>query len=206
MGGGVGEACGFGQLSELGFDQPVIGICGDSTFFHASIPPLVNAVYNKSNLTIILLDNAITAMTGFQPHAGSGRTATQEATPTVDAEALCRTLGCRVEVVDPFDTKATTASLQELLKDENGVKVLILRRKCELLRMRQERKHPYKMWVDTEKCIGDKCGFCYRILQCPGIGYDKTTGKAKIQEALCAGCGLCADLCPSKAIVKEELA
>lgn len=206
MGGGVGEACGFGQLSELGFDQPVIGICGDSTFFHGSIPALVNAVYNRSNMTLILLDNAITAMTGFQPHAGSGRTATQEATPTVDAEALCRTLGCRVEVVDPFDTKATTAKLQELLKDDKGIKVLIVRRKCELLRMRQERKHPYKMWVDTEKCIGDKCGFCYRILRCPGIGYDKTTGKAKIQEALCAGCGLCADLCPSKAIVKEELA
>ncbi len=206
MGGGVGEACGFGQLSALGFDQPVIGICGDSTFFHASIPPLVNAIYNRSNMTLIVLDNAITAMTGFQPHAGSGRTATQEATPTVDAESLCRTLGCRVEVVDPFDTKATTVKLQELLKDEDGVKVLILRRKCELLRMRQERKHPYKMWVDTEKCIGDKCGFCYRILQCPGIGYDKTTGKARIQEALCAGCGLCADLCPSKAIVKEEIA
>ncbi len=206
MGGGVGEACGFGQLGDLGFDQPVIGICGDSTFFHGSIPALINAAYNKSNMTLILLDNAITAMTGFQPHAGSGRTATQEATPTVDAEALCRTLGCRVEVVDPFDTKATTAKLQELLKDDKGIKVLIVRRKCELLRMRQERKHPYKMWVDTEKCIGDKCGFCYRILRCPGIGYDKTTGKAKIQEALCVGCGLCADLCPSKAIVKEELA
>ena len=206
MGGGVGEACGFGQLAALGFDQPVIGVCGDSTFFHASIPPLVNAIYNKANMTVIVLDNAITAMTGFQPHAGSGRTATQEVTPTVDAESLCRALGCRVEVEDPFDTKATAAKIQELLKDENGVKVLFLRRKCELLRQRQEKKHPYKVWVDTEKCKGDKCGFCYRILQCPGIGYDKTTGKAKIQEALCAECGLCADLCPSKAIMKEERA
>ncbi|MFC2008540.1 thiamine pyrophosphate-dependent enzyme [Chloroflexota bacterium] len=206
MGGGVGEACGFGQLAALGFDQPVIGICGDSTFFHGSIPPLVNAIYNRANMTIIVLDNAITAMTGFQPHAGSGRTATQEVTPTVDAESLCRALGCRVEVEDPFDTKATAARVQELLKDDNGVKVLFLRRKCELLRQRQEKKHPYKVWVDTEKCIGDKCGFCYRVLQCPGIGYDKTTGKAKIQEALCAECGLCADLCPSKAIMKEERA
>jgi indolepyruvate ferredoxin oxidoreductase alpha subunit len=205
MGGGLGEGCGFGQLKQFGFEQPVISICGDSTFFHASITPLVNALYNKSNMVAIILDNSITAMTGFQPHAGSGRTATQEPTMTVSAEELCRTLGCRVEVVDAFDTKAVTAKLVELMKDE-GVKVLILRRKCELLRMRQERSYPYNVWVDTEKCKGDKCGFCYRTLQCPGIGYDRETGKAKIQPALCAYCGLCADLCPNKAIVKEERA
>jgi indolepyruvate ferredoxin oxidoreductase alpha subunit len=206
MGGGLGEGCGFGQLKQFGFEQPVISICGDSTFWHASLTPLVNAIYNKSNMVVIILDNSITAMTGFQPHAGSGRTATQDPTETVSAEELCRNLGCRVEVVDPFDTKATTAKLMELMKVEGGVKVLILRRKCELLRMRQERKQPYKVWVDAEKCKGDKCGFCYRILRCPGVALDKATGKAKIQEALCAECGLCADLCPNKAIVKEERA
>jgi len=145
-------------------------------------------------------------MTGFQPHAASGRTATQDVTSQIDIEALCKTVGCRVEVEDPFDTKATTAKLMELLKDDNGVKVLILRRKCELLRMRQDRKHLYKVYVDPDKCKGDKCGFCYRILKCPGVALDHETGKAKIQEALCAECGLCADLCPSKAIVKEERA
>ena len=206
MGGGLGEACGFGQLEQFGFKQPVIGICGDSTFFHASITPLVNAIYNNANMVAIILDNSITAMTGFQPHAGTGRTATQDATAIVSAEELCRTLGCRVEVVDAFDTKASTATLMELLKDEGGVKVLILRRACELQRMREERRHPYKVWVETEKCKGDKCGFCYRVLQCPGVGYDKASGKARILEALCAECGLCADLCPSKAIVKEERA
>ncbi len=206
MGGGLGEGCGMGQLEQFGFEQPVISICGDSTFFHASLTPLVNAIYNKSDMTVVILDNSITAMTGFQPHAGSGRTATQEKTEIVSAEELCRNLGCRVEVVDAFDTKAATAKLTELMKDKGGVKVLILRHKCELLRMRQEKTHPYAVRVDMEKCKGDKCGFCYRILKCPGIGYDKVTGKAKIQEALCAGCGLCADLCPSKAIVKEEQA
>ena len=203
MGGGLGEGCGFGQLKQFGFEQPVLSICGDSTFFHASITPLINAIYNKSNMTAIILDNSITAMTGFQPHAGSGRTATQDKTEMVSAEELCRTLGCRVEVVDAFDTKQTTAKLMELMKDEGGVKVLILRRVCELLRMRQEKTYPYKVWVDAEKCRGEKCGFCYRILQCPGIGYDKQSGKAKIQPALCAHCGLCADLCPHHAIVKE---
>jgi len=206
MGGGLGEACGFGQLKQFGFEQPVIGICGDSTFYHASITPLVNAIYNKADMLAIILDNSITAMTGFQPHAGTGRTATQDPTTIVSAEDLCRTLGCRVEVIDPFDTKATTARMLELLKDEDGVRVLILRRACELLRMRQERRHPYNVWVDAEKCKGDKCNFCYRILQCPGVGYDKSSGKAKILAALCAECGLCADLCPHKAIAKEERA
>ncbi|MEA3253932.1 MAG: thiamine pyrophosphate-dependent enzyme [Chloroflexota bacterium] len=205
MGSGTGTACGFGELAQLGLKQPVLAVCGDSTFFHASIPALINAVYNKSNMTLLVLDNGATAMTGFQPHPGTGRTATQEPTTAVDVEALCHSLGCRVEVSDPFNIKGTTALICELMKGGGGVKVLILRRKCELLRMRQEKRHPYRVWVDTEKCKGEKCGYCYKVLQCPGISWDKETGKARVQEALCAGCGVCADICPSKAIVKEEI-
>jgi indolepyruvate ferredoxin oxidoreductase alpha subunit len=205
MGSGVGEACGFGELAQFGFEQPVIGICGDSTFFHASVPALMNGVHNKANMTMVILDNGITAMTGFQPHPGTERTATQDAATVVDMEALCRALGCRVEVKDPFNVKETSATLRELMRDENGVKVLILRRKCELLRMRQERTYPYKVWVDAEKCKGDKCGYCYKVLQCPGISWDKEIDKAQIQEAVCVGCGVCAAICPSKAIIKEEL-
>jgi len=205
MGSGVGEACGFGELAQFGFEQPVIGICGDSTFFHASVPALMNAVHNKANMTVVILDNGITAMTGFQPHPGTELTATQDAATVVDMEALCRALGCRVEVKDPFDIKETSATLRELMRDENGVKVLILRRKCELLRMRQERTYPYKVWVDAERCKGDKCGYCYQVFQCPGISWDKESDKAQIQEAACVGCGACAATCPSKAIIKEEI-
>ncbi len=204
MGSGAGTACGFGELGPFGLTQPVISICGDSTFYHASVPALMNAVYNKSNITLVILDNGVTAMTGFQPHPGTGLTATQDATTAVDMEALCRALGCRVEVRDPFDMKGTAAALVDLMKDESGVRVLILRRKCELLRMRQERKQPYRVWVDTEKCTGEKCGYCYEVLQCPGISLDKETGKARIQETQCVGCGVCADICPPKAIGKEE--
>jgi indolepyruvate ferredoxin oxidoreductase alpha subunit len=204
MGSGAGTACGFGQLGQFGFTQPVISICGDSTFYHAAVPALMNAVHNKSNMTLVILDNGVTAMTGFQPHPGTGHTATLDAATAVDMESLCRALGCRVEVRDPFDTKETAAALVDLMKDESGVRVLILRRTCELLRMRQERKQPFRVWVDTEKCTGKKCGYCYEVLQCPGISLDEETGKAKIQETLCVGCGLCADICPTKAIGKEE--
>jgi indolepyruvate ferredoxin oxidoreductase alpha subunit len=204
MGSGTGQACGFGELGRFGFEQPVIGICGDATFFHASVPALMNAVHNKANMTLLILDNSTTAMTGFQPHPGTEHTATRDAATVIDIEALCRALGCRVEVRDPFDIKGTSATLRDLMRDENGVRVLILRRKCELVRMRQEQTYPYKIWVDQEKCTGDKCGYCYKVFQCPGISWDKESDKAQLQAAVCVGCGVCADICPNKAIIKED--
>ena len=204
MGSGTGEACGFGELAQFGFEQPSIGICGDSTFFHASIPALVNAVYNKSNMTLLVLDNGATAMTGFQPHPGTGRTASQDTTTVVSIEAICGALGCKVEVRDPFDIKETVAALCKFMRDESGVKVLILRRKCELLRMRQERRQPYKVWVDPAKCK-EKCGFCYKVFQCPALSQNKETGEAQVLEETCAGCGVCVDICPHKAIAKEKV-
>ncbi len=205
MGAGAGEACGFGELTRFGMTQPAVGICGDSTFFHASIPPLVNAVYNKSSMTLIVLDNGGTAMTGFQPHPGTGQNAMKETATALSIEGICRAIGCRVEVRDPFDMEAATDTLCELLKDDSGPKVLILRRKCELIRMRQERKYPYKVWVDPEKCKGGKCGYCYKTFQCPGLSQDKETGKAQIVEGICVGCGACVSVCPYEAIVKEEI-
>ncbi|GAH62504.1 unnamed protein product, partial [marine sediment metagenome] len=123
----------------------------------------------------------------------------------IDAVKLCQSLGCKVVVTDPFDIKGTTNKLIQLLK-EDGVKVLIMRRKCELVRMREERKHPYKVWVDTEKCRGEDCGFCTKSFKCPGLPWDIETGKAQINEAVCSGCGVCVDICPFGAIVSEEVA
>ena len=90
MGSGTGIATGLGQLQKFGFDQPVLSVCGDSTFFHAAIPALINGVYNKSNFVMVVLDNSATAMTGFQPHAGTGETATGSPAPTIDIEKLCQ--------------------------------------------------------------------------------------------------------------------
>jgi indolepyruvate ferredoxin oxidoreductase alpha subunit len=205
MGSGVGVACGFGNLARLGFDQPVVAVCGDSTFFHAAIPALINGVYNRSNFTLLILDNSATAMTGFQPHAGTGATATGESVPALDIERLCRSMGVRVEVTDPFDIEGTKQKLLDLLRDDGGVRVLISKRTCELVRARQE-KAVYRVHIDVDKCRGDSCGcarLCTRIFQCPGIIWNTETKTAEIDEVICSGCGLCADICPGSAIIRE---
>jgi indolepyruvate ferredoxin oxidoreductase alpha subunit len=144
-------------------------------------------------------------MTGFQPHPGTGANAVGDATTPVDIEALCRSLGVRVEVTDPFDLKGTTEKLLDLLADEGGVRVLISRRKCALVRARQE-KAAYRMRVDSERCLGESCGcnrLCTRIFQCPGLAWDSAGGVARIDEMVCSGCGVCADICPASAIIRE---
>ena len=205
MGSGAGLACGFGQLDRFGLEQPVVAVCGDSTFYHAAMPALVNAYYNGSNFLLLLLDNSATAMTGFQPHPGTGSTATGETAPVVDLKAVCEGFGARVEVVDPFDVSATVETILRLLQDEKGVKVLILKRECALVSAKKQ-KSLYKVEVDQERCLGEGCGcnrLCTRIFKCPGLMWDSTTEKARIDEAICTGCGVCAEICPASAIRKE---
>ena len=205
MGGGAGVANGLGKLGQFGFDQPVIAVVGDSTFYHATIPALINGIYNQSKFILVILDNSATAMTGFQPHPGTGMTAMGEPTTVVSMEALCRSLGARVEVCDPFDLKSTTMTLLKMMSEDGGAKVAIMRRQCELVRAKKE-KAPYKVHVDVEKCIGEDCGcdrLCTRIFLCPGLIWDKKTGKSRIDEVICSGCGVCTDVCPQGAIIRE---
>jgi indolepyruvate ferredoxin oxidoreductase alpha subunit len=205
MGAGTGVASGLGRLEQFGFNQPVLAVVGDSTFYHATIPALINGIYNRSSFILIILDNGATAMTGFQPHPGTGMTAMGESVEAVSMEGLCRSLGARVEVCDPFDLTGTTATLLEMMAEGGGAKVAVMRRECELVRGRKE-KTPYKVHVDADKCIGEACGcdrLCTRIFLCPGLIWDKKTGKSKIDEVICTGCGVCADICPQGAIIKE---
>ncbi len=206
MGSGAGLAAGFGQLPKFGFDQPVLSVCGDSTFFHAAIPALINGIYNKSNFVLVILDNSATAMTGFQPHAGTGETATGSPAPIVDIEKLCSALGIRVETCDPFDLRGRTEKILDLIDDAGGVRVLISRRKCALVKAKEE-KAAYKVQVDPEKCLGESCGcarLCTRIFKCPGLLWNKEKGKSQVDEVLCTGCGVCTDICPQSAILREE--
>ncbi len=206
MGTGTGLASGFGKLSKMGFDQPVIAMCGDSTFFHSAMPALVNAHYNKSNLVMMILDNSATAMTGFQPHPGVGKNAMGDEVAPVDIEGVCRAFGAKVEVTDPFDIPGTRDKLLRALEDPEGAKVLVVRRRCQMIKDKDE-KPPYRVFVDDRKCIGEDCGcdrVCTRVFKCPGLIWDPKEGKSKVDEVICVGCGVCADICPEGAIIKEE--
>lgn len=205
MGGSAGVATGLGNLGQFGFNQPVLAVCGDSTFFHATIPALINGVYNNSNFILVALDNSATAMTGFQPHPGTGMTAMGDPAPTIKIEDVCRSLGIRVEVCDSFDLQNTTETLLDLMAMEGGVRVIVMKRECELVRGRRE-KDPFKVEINPEICLGDACGcdrLCTRIFLCPGLRWNKETDKPEIDPLICTGCGVCVDICPQRAITRE---
>jgi len=207
MGSGVGLANGYGKLDMFGFNQPVITVCGDSTFFHAALPALINSRFNKADILLVILDNSATAMTGFQPHPGTGTTAMEKPTEPVDIEALCGSLDVLVEVADPYDLTTTSETLYRLLQLKGKTKVLIMRRKCALIQGR-EGGYPFKIKIDEDRCIGEECGcnrYCTRIFRCPGLIWDEEKGKAMVDEVVCVGCGICADICPQGAIERQEL-
>jgi len=145
-------------------------------------------------------------MTGFQPHPGVGRNAMGEEVTPVEIEGVCRAFGAKVEVTDPFDIPGTRQKVLQALADPEGAKVIIMRRKCAMVKLKEE-KPPYQVRVEQGKCIGEDCGcnrLCTRVFKCPGLIWDEKSGKAKVDEVICVGCGVCADICPEGAIAKEE--
>ena len=203
MGSGTGTAAGLGQLEPFGYSQPVIAVCGDSSFFHSSVPRLINAVYNQARMLQIILDNSATAMTGFQPHPGTGNNVLGDEAPRLDIPDICRSLGCQVTVADPFEIRSTTKTIRELL-GKDGVQVLVLRRSCEIVRMKAEKNYPFTMEIDEEVCKGAECAICSSAFRCPALYQDPVSGKAGLKKELCSGCGVCADICPFKAITRKE--
>lgn len=204
MGSGINLAEGLGQLTSYGIEQKVVTMCGDSTFFHTIMPGLVNASYHHANMLLMVLDNSATAMTGFQPHPGTGITAMGDYTQAMSIEKICEAMGCQVTIADPFDVQTTSRILFDLLK-QTGLKVLIMRQPCATLMTKQQKK-PLKVYVDQDICYGDGCGcdkFCSRVWGCPGNSWDFTKNKAWIDPVSCVGCGVCAKLCPSGAIKVE---
>jgi len=206
MGSGTGLASGFAKLSAFGLDKPVMAVCGDSTFYHAVIPALINAQHNKADITFIVLDNAGTAMTGFQPHPGIHESAIGEPLPAVDIAEICRAIGAKVAVSDPFDLEGTSKILTSFMAERGSMKVLILRQACALSPEKKGKKQ-YQMKVDEDLCLGDQCGcnrLCTRIFRCPALTWDRKKKKAVIDDVICAGCGVCHFICPQKAIARTE--
>ena len=190
MGASVGIAHGFEKARGREQSNKTVAVIGDSTFIHSGITGLINAVYNKSNITLIILDNSTTGMTGHQQPPATGLTLKQEPAKILDIVALCKTVGCdSVRVTDSYDL----GDLEKIIKEEtarDGVSVIVAKRPCALL----DRNYPPACTV--EDCR--RCGMCFR-LGCPAIE-KQADGSAKINAALCVGCGLCAKVCRFGAI------
>ena len=192
MGSSVGAAGGFSQVT----DQKVVAFIGDSTFFHAGIPPLINAVYNDHNFVLVIMDNRTTAMTGHQPNPGVGREYGGIETPSIQLEPIVKACGVKnVKTVDPYDLEATIEVMKEAINCDE-LSVIIAEHPCPLLTRKEVslRRLPYM--VNQDKCI--RCYACVSKLSCPAISKD--VKDVKIDITMCIGCGVCAQVCPKDAI------
>ena len=188
MGAGLGIAQGVGHIEP---DTSCFAFVGDSTFFAAAIPGVVNAVYNQAEMTLVVLDNSTTAMTGHQPHPGTGHTMMGEVVAKVNIEAVLQGIGVTaVETVNPLDLDKSIEVVRKMA-GMPGVKAIIFKYPCIAIT-----KPEGKMAVDIDKCVG--CRKCIREIGCPGLII--RDGQVAIDESLCTGCGLCSQICPFEAI------
>ncbi len=188
MGAGVNITQGIGRIEP---DTRCFAFVGDSTFFASAITGAVNAVYNQADMTLVILDNSTTAMTGHQPHPGTGRTMMGQVVDKVDIEAVLRGIGIKtVETVDPLDLNNAIDTVKRV-SAEHGVKAIIFRSPCAVII-----KPKAPAVIDAEKCTN--CKRCIKSLGCPGIVIKD--GKAAIESSLCTGCGLCSQVCAFGAI------
>lgn len=192
MGAGITIAQGVFRVES---DTRAFAFVGDSTFFASGITGVINAFYNQANLTVIVLDNSTTAMTGHQPHPGTGRTMMGDIVQKVSIEAVLRGIGLTtVETVNPLDYEQAVACVRRV-SAESGVKAIIFKSPCVVLARPQA-----KSVIDADRCIG--CKRCIRELGCPALLFED--GKARIDADLCTGCTLCGQLCPVGAISGGE--
>ena len=196
MGASVSAAMGMAKVRGAEFNKKLVSVIGDSTFMHSGITGLVDIVYNKGNNTVIILDNSITGMTGHQDNPTTGYTIRGEETKQVNLISLCKAVGIEhVVVADPFDLKNFEKVVKEEVNREEP-SVIIAQRPCALLKKVKYTGH----CTITDKC--KKCKMCMK-LGCPAIS-DDGNGGVKIDLNQCNGCGLCVNVCPFDAIVKED--
>ena len=196
MGASIGNAIGFRYA---GVKVPVVATIGDSTFFHAGLPPTVNAGWNDTNIVIAVLDNQITGMTGHQASPASGSSTGVAQAKLIKIEEMLNAAGVdKVVIVDPYDIKRSREAFRQVLS-HNGPSGIVLRRVCSLVAKRMGALEPPYM-VDQEKCTG--CLLCIRTLSCPAMSIESE--KMMVDKVACAGCGMCAQVCPVGAIGRGD--
>jgi indolepyruvate ferredoxin oxidoreductase alpha subunit len=194
MGSTMGLSAGMSQVLE----DNVVSMIGDSTFFHAGLPGLVNAVYHNLNFTLIILDNEVTAMTGQQTHPSTPEDhGMPEGKHRVILENVCKGIGVEhLSIMDSYDVKNNIKIIKEAL-DYNGPSVVISRRSCALHGDRIKRRTGVPIIqnkVDKSSC--KKPHACIRDFHCPAIKFDADDRASHIQVEICDGCGVCARICP----------
>jgi indolepyruvate ferredoxin oxidoreductase alpha subunit len=194
MGASFGTAGGISRVT----GSDTVAVLGDSTFFHAAMPGLANAVFNNHKVTLVVLDNLTTAMTGHQPHPGTGRTDRPGGANRILIENVARGLGVKyVKVVNPFEVKIANQTLKEALT-MSGPSVVVFRAPCTLLVLKERRAkgvHVEAVKI-TDKCTN--CMACVKLTGCPALV--PVDGKLTVDERLCTACTLCVSLCPYQAI------
>ena len=184
-------------------DRYCFSFIGDSTFFASGITGVVNAVYNQAKQTICILDNSTTAMTGHQPHPGTGVTMMGEIVEKISIEKILDAIGVKpVITVNPFDQKAAVEAVQKA-SETPGVSAIIFKAPCIAIAQKVGWEKPHALSVDTGKCIG--CRKCINELGCPALSVSFTKNEkgknlVEIDKSLCTGCNLCGQVCPLDAI------
>jgi len=199
MGSNAGMACGFAVAT----DQKIVSFMGDSTFFHAGIPPIIDAVHHNHDVVITVLDNRTTAMTGHQPHPGTPMDGMGRSARLIKVEDVVKGCGVQhIEIVDPNNIKDTTAAFKRAL-DYKGTSVVVSKSPCILLEVQRKHKAGEVValyQINQEIC--KRCKTCITRFGCPAL-YFAEDGSVHIDPAQCNGCGNCVQVCPFGAISEE---
>ena len=204
MGASINQAAGFfHSFDHHDSKRPsIVATIGDSTFFHAGIPSLTNAVYNQARFILVILDNFSSAMTGNQPTAGTGLLPDLSRGQPIDLRKIVKACGVKhVVKIDPYHLPVFISLLKdadEYCRSKNGgVAVIIAKRPC-LRDKKIEKKYKYHRMTITDKCTG--CGYCIKYFGCPALSMNRKKKQVEVDKNLCVGCGLCKYVCSESAI------
>ncbi len=207
MGAAITMASGFYHAySQDDNRQPIIATMGDSTFYHSGTAGLISAVYNDARFILVILDNMTTAMTGMQPTPGLGIKADGTKGKRIPLERVIKGCGIEfLEVLDPYDIKKLQKMLKSAFKHvkdpDGGIAVIIARHPCIIAYRDKAIEHRVEIRI-TDDCIA--CNHCLERFECPALYHDAENEKTAVNHALCVGCGVCIDVCPTGSIVAVE--